>query len=120
MSSTRNTVIKQQFEINTFKETVERQQLEITQLRAGNERLKTDNAAREGQLRAGYERMDLEKLESDHIAESSTASGNVVLTSADIALQVYPPVSGEELNEGEFVSELSDEHILALKNENSR
>ncbi|MFS8001072.1 hypothetical protein Hanom_Chr13g01185921 [Helianthus anomalus] len=50
MSSTRNTVIKQHLEINTLKETVERQQLEITQLRAENEWLKTDNATREGQL----------------------------------------------------------------------
>ncbi|MFS8028111.1 hypothetical protein Hanom_Chr16g01506621 [Helianthus anomalus] len=59
---------------------------------------------------------ELEKLESGHTGERSTVGENVVLSSADIALHVCPHVTHEDLEEGEFVSELSDEQILALTN----
>ncbi|KAJ0576590.1 hypothetical protein HanOQP8_Chr05g0183051 [Helianthus annuus] len=63
---------------------------------------------------SGGSKEELEKLDSGHISESFTTGENVVLSSSDIALQVCPPVSGGELEEGEFVSELTVEHILAL------
>ncbi|KAF5805174.1 hypothetical protein HanRHA438_Chr05g0215771 [Helianthus annuus] len=50
MSANRNTVLKQQVEINTLKETVGRQQAKIVQLRAENERLKATDDERERQL----------------------------------------------------------------------
>ncbi|MFS7936530.1 hypothetical protein Hanom_Chr05g00416661 [Helianthus anomalus] len=63
---------------------------------------------------SGGSKEELEKLEIGHIGESSTNGENVLLSSADIALQVCPPVSSVELEEGEFVSEMTDEQILAL------
>ncbi|MFS8008238.1 hypothetical protein Hanom_Chr14g01270351 [Helianthus anomalus] len=51
---------------------------------------------------------------SGFVGESSTGGGDVVLRSEDLALQVYHPVTSEELEEGEMISELSSEQILAL------
>ncbi|KAJ0699146.1 hypothetical protein HanRHA438_Chr10g0436161 [Helianthus annuus] len=63
---------------------------------------------------SGGSKDELEKLESGHVGESSTAGENVVPSSADIALQVCPPIIREDLEDGEFISEMTDEHILAL------
>ncbi|MFS8018655.1 putative histone-like protein H-NS [Helianthus anomalus] len=52
---------------------------------------------------------------SGFVCESSTRGGDVVLRSEDIALLVCHPVTGEELEEGELISELSSEQMLALK-----
>ncbi|MFS7961396.1 hypothetical protein Hanom_Chr08g00714511 [Helianthus anomalus] len=62
----------------------------------------------------GVSKEELEKLDSGHIDESSTTDENVVPSSFDIALQVCPPVTREDLEEGEFISEMTDEQILAL------
>ncbi|KAM0031963.1 hypothetical protein Hdeb2414_s0016g00469871 [Helianthus debilis subsp. tardiflorus] len=64
---------------------------------------------------SGGSKEEMEKLDCGHLGESSTTGENVVLSSSDIALQVCPPVSDEDLEEGEFMSDLSDEQILALK-----
>ncbi|MFS7986492.1 hypothetical protein Hanom_Chr11g01010951 [Helianthus anomalus] len=56
MSPNINTILKQQLEINTLKETVGKQQAEIAQLRAGNERLKAANDESERQLQQMRER----------------------------------------------------------------
>ncbi|KAM0062915.1 hypothetical protein Hdeb2414_s0003g00085061 [Helianthus debilis subsp. tardiflorus] len=57
---------------------------------------------------------DIQQLESNSYVESSLAGTSIVLSSADIALQVVHPVTGEVLEEGELVSELSHEQLLAL------
>ncbi|KAJ0807575.1 hypothetical protein HanOQP8_Chr00c018g0685651 [Helianthus annuus] len=46
--------------------------------------------------------------------ESSTGGDNIASSSADITLQVCPPVSREDLEDGEFISEMTDEQILGL------
>ncbi|KAJ0700872.1 hypothetical protein HanOQP8_Chr10g0372981 [Helianthus annuus] len=179
MSSTRTTTIKQQLEINTFKETVGKQQAEITQLRAENERLKAADAERVAQLQQMRATDSAHGIEMNRLKEGSVAvqrseetlaakhddmrewynernttlvdgfntikdafkmsrkwvntlwskrckaqevlckrdhnSDDVVLKSNVLALQACHPVNGEELEEGEFVSELSSEQILALK-----
>ncbi|KAF5768953.1 hypothetical protein HanXRQr2_Chr14g0642551 [Helianthus annuus] len=50
---------------------------------------------------------------SGFVGESSTGGGDMVLRSEDLALQVCHPVTGEELEEGEIIFELSSEQILA-------
>ncbi|KAJ0529210.1 hypothetical protein HanHA89_Chr10g0375161 [Helianthus annuus] len=63
---------------------------------------------------SGGSKEELEKLESGHIGEGSTTGENVVPSSADIALQVCPVVTREDLEDEEFISEMTDEQILAL------
>ncbi|KAJ0753579.1 hypothetical protein HanPI659440_Chr09g0337381 [Helianthus annuus] len=48
------------------------------------------------------------------VGESSKGVGNVVLRSADLALQVRHPVTGEEVEEGEIIFELSSGQIFEL------
>ncbi|MFS7917899.1 hypothetical protein Hanom_Chr03g00194621 [Helianthus anomalus] len=54
---------------------------------------------------------EMQQLESSSYVESSLAGTSTVLSSADIALQVVHPVSGEVLEEGELVADLTDEQI---------
>ncbi|KAJ0795602.1 hypothetical protein HanPI659440_Chr04g0152381 [Helianthus annuus] len=71
--SMRTTVIKQQLEINTWKETVGKQQAEITQLRAENERLKTANAERAAQLQQMRAADNARGIEMIRLKERSAA-----------------------------------------------
>ncbi|KAM0006292.1 hypothetical protein Hdeb2414_s0178g00824901 [Helianthus debilis subsp. tardiflorus] len=73
MSSTRNTVIKQQLEINALKETVGKQQAEITQLRAENERLKVADAERAAQLQQMRVADNARGIEMNMLKERSAA-----------------------------------------------
>ncbi|KAJ0539295.1 hypothetical protein HanHA300_Chr08g0284691 [Helianthus annuus] len=73
MSSTKNTVIKQQLGINTLKSTVERQQAEITQLRAENERLKATDAERAAQLLQMWATDNARGIEMNRLKEQSVS-----------------------------------------------
>ncbi|KAF5774599.1 hypothetical protein HanRHA438_Chr13g0612811 [Helianthus annuus] len=57
---------------------------------------------------------EIQQLESSSYVESSLAGTSSVPSFADLALQVVHPVTGEILEEGEFVADLSNELMLAL------
>ncbi|KAM0052381.1 hypothetical protein Hdeb2414_s0007g00247581 [Helianthus debilis subsp. tardiflorus] len=57
---------------------------------------------------------EVKQLESSSYIESSMAGTSSVPSSADLALQALHPVTGEVLEEGEVVVDLSNEQMLAL------
>ncbi|MFS7955554.1 hypothetical protein Hanom_Chr07g00644021 [Helianthus anomalus] len=58
---------------------------------------------------------EMQMFESTSYVESDMAGTSNVISSSDIALQVVHPVSGELLEEGELVEDLSYEQKLALE-----
>ncbi|MFS7976611.1 hypothetical protein Hanom_Chr10g00894431 [Helianthus anomalus] len=73
MSSTINTMIKQHLEINASKETIGKQQAEITQLLAENERLKVDDAERTAQLQQMWATDNTRGIKMNRLKERSAA-----------------------------------------------
>ncbi|MFS7948695.1 hypothetical protein Hanom_Chr06g00562931 [Helianthus anomalus] len=57
----------------------------------------------------------MQMFESTSYVESDMAGTSNVISSSNIALQVVPPVSGELLEEGELVDDLSYEQKLAVE-----
>ncbi|MFS7921215.1 hypothetical protein Hanom_Chr03g00234171 [Helianthus anomalus] len=57
---------------------------------------------------------EIQQLETSSYVEGSLAGTSSILSSADIALQVVHPVTGEVLEEGVIVADLSNEQLLAL------
>ncbi|MFS7910861.1 hypothetical protein Hanom_Chr02g00111171 [Helianthus anomalus] len=79
MSANRNIILKQYFEINTLKETIGKQQGEIAQLRAENERLKAADDERERQLQQMRAADNVRGIDMNRLKEKS----NDVLRTAD-------------------------------------
>ncbi|KAJ0692507.1 hypothetical protein HanPI659440_Chr15g0586791 [Helianthus annuus] len=57
---------------------------------------------------------EVQQLESSSYIESSMAGTSSVPSSADLALQVMHPITGEVLEEGKIVADLSHEQLQAL------
>ncbi|KAJ0579255.1 hypothetical protein HanRHA438_Chr04g0151451 [Helianthus annuus] len=57
---------------------------------------------------------EVQQLESNTFIESSKAGTSSVPSTADLALQVIHPITSEILEEGEIISDLSHEQLLAL------
>ncbi|KAF5807960.1 hypothetical protein HanXRQr2_Chr04g0139971 [Helianthus annuus] len=57
---------------------------------------------------------EVQQLESNTFIESSKAGTSSVPSAADLALQVIHPITGEIQEEGEIISDLSHEQLLAL------
>ncbi|MFS7923984.1 hypothetical protein Hanom_Chr03g00267261 [Helianthus anomalus] len=57
---------------------------------------------------------EIQQLESSSYIESSMPSTSSVPSTVDLALQAVHPITGEVLEEGEFVADLSHEQLLAL------
>ncbi|MFS7986482.1 hypothetical protein Hanom_Chr11g01010841 [Helianthus anomalus] len=72
MSANRNTILKQQLEINTLKETAGKQQAEIAQLHAENERLKAADDERERQLKQMQAADNVHGIDMNRLKERST------------------------------------------------
>ncbi|KAJ0715941.1 hypothetical protein HanPI659440_Chr13g0507141 [Helianthus annuus] len=63
---------------------------------------------------SGSTQEELPQLESSHYVESSSVGKDPVVESADLALKRVHPVTGEELEEGELIADVTDEQIVAL------